>query len=355
MKPSQMRHSIRGSRTNRLLQWVGLLAFILILSACATAKKKFVGTTEANVGIFADTTLALLSDPELGVTKGGPIYTKEFFNPDEEEEKRLEDAIQRAERVANAMVEYSFTIVTFVESEPEEEGRIRLYTEYLSSFDDKVLRALGLDSDYYEAIIEDVRDQKKFIDALKTAQPILNGLGRYMELTQQDIIQAVNALAVKIDKKIDTKYSDVITYQESLEAEKYEILLTIAQLYLAAKGDKAAYKRALARGTILNKALIPKGSSPSYEELKKIVIHLMERLENMDRIWKEIEPDWIAYRETHRELDRLVAEAKKEIDETRITTLVWVRAHQKMAAGIFSPAEWFTARDIAELGVKAAL
>jgi hypothetical protein len=336
---------MKGGGADRLLKWVCLLAVILMLSACASARKKFLGTTEANVGMFADTTLAMVGDPEFGFVRGSAIYIKVFLNLDEEEEKNFVNAMRRAELVMAAMVEYSFTIVNFVESEPEPEGRVRLYAEYISAFEDKVIKALGLDADHYEAIIEDVRDQKKFMDALKAAQPIINGLGRYMHLALTDMSKALDAWAEKVDKKIDTKYAEVIRYQEDLESEKYEILATMGQLGLAAKGDKEAYKRALAKGTILSKEVIPRGSSASYEELTEIWKYLGERLDGIDRIWKEIEPDWTTYRETHRELDQLISKSKREMTRVRLTTLVWVRAHQKMASGKFSPAEWFNIKD----------
>lgn len=342
MRPSQMRYSMRRSRTNRLLQWVGLLAVILILSACAASKRKFVGSTRADVGVFADQTLVMMGDPEFGFSKGTEIYTKVFLDPDGAEEIRFARSMKSAERVMAAIVKYTLTILTFVETESEDEGRIRLYTQYLSSFDDKVLKALKLDDDYYEEILLDVRSQDKFMDALVAAQPLINGAGRYMDQTLIDMSENLDALEKKVDKKIDAEYADVIRYQKTLESEEYEILATLEELYLyLSRRDKEAYKRALAHGTILDKEVIPRGSSPSYAELSKVRDHLLERLDGIDRIWKIIEPDWITYRETHRELDALADMVKRQIVRVRLTTLVWVRAHMKMASGKYAPAEWF--------------
>ncbi len=77
----------------------------------------------------------------------------------------------------------------------------------------------------------------------------------------------------------------------------------------------------------------------------------------MLRVGEEIEPDWIHYRATHLELDDLYKDAQYEIRQIRLITLVWIRAHQKMASGIVSPAEWFDISDapamLLKMGTKA--
>ena len=63
-------------------------------------------------------------------------------------------------------------------------------------------------------------------------------------------------------------------------------------------------------------------------------------------IGTEITPDWETYRATHRELDQLYGKAIERLNKTRLMTLIWLRAHQKMAAGVQSPAEWFNINDL---------
>ena len=73
--------------------------------------------------------------------------------------------------------------------------------------------------------------------------------------------------------------------------------------------------------------------------------HLVEKLDKVHRIGEEIKQDWEVYRATHRELDNLHKKARFETRQIRFMTLVWLRAHQKMASGVTNPAEWF---DISE-------
>ena len=75
------------------------------------------------------------------------------------------------------------------------------------------------------------------------------------------------------------------------------------------------------------------------------------------KIWKKIEPDWQLYRKTHQELDENHIKVLEDANRLRITMIVWLRAHQKMAADITNPAEWFSVEDapteLFKLGTKA--
>jgi hypothetical protein len=66
----------------------------------------------------------------------------------------------------------------------------------------------------------------------------------------------------------------------------------------------------------------------------------MKRLDAIHKIENEISPDWEVYRATHRELDKLHMTTLDRINRARFITLVWLRAHHKMAPGVATPAEW---------------
>ena len=71
------------------VQWICLLAILFLLSACASFNQKFKPSVEADVGIFADHTLAMLEAADFGISKNNALYTKEFFNYNEPEEIRF--------------------------------------------------------------------------------------------------------------------------------------------------------------------------------------------------------------------------------------------------------------------------
>lgn len=342
-----------GHRVNRVIQLLGLLA---IMPGCASLDGKFTGTPEANVGVFADNTIAMLSESSLGFSSGQAIYTREFYALEEAEEKKLLENKAVADKVIGVMLKYSLRLVTIAETEKDEKSRVTAYVEFLDSIDDAAVEALGLERDHYDQLIQKVSTQEKFLDALRVAQPIINAVGRYLELALSDMATAIDNLVIKVDKKIDIEYQDVIRYQEILEAEKFDILAGMEQLYLTSKGDNKAFDRFLDIGVIADPEKLPKGE-PKYKDMRIMSDYLLERLDRLHRIGEEIESDWDNYRKAHIELDRLAANAKIEIRQVRLINLVWLRAHQKMASGVVSPAAWFdineAPKELINMGAKA--
>ena len=229
--------------------------------------------------------------------------------------------------------------------------RIEAYVIYLKEMDDSILEALELDKGYYERLINEVGKQEKFMDALKKAQPIIDALGRYMEKALDDLEEAAEQLEDKLDIKIDQRYAKLIHYQKTLEKEKYAILSALEQLHLSGKGDFDAYNRLKIGETVIPLGVIPEGPL-THEQQWEIAKHLMETLDMIDKIWHQIKPDWELYRDTHLELDRLHKKLTDETSRIRLISLVWLRAHLKMASGIASPAEWFNINETPSMLIK---
>lgn len=334
--------------------WTALPIIFLMLAGCTSLKAKFNPSVEANVGIFADNTMAMLDATGFGFSKNKALYTKEFFK-DEAEERHFFETRDGAEKVLKAMMRYSLKLVSITDIHENTEDRVAAYADYLGQMDDAILEALKLEKDYYAELITEVGEQDKFMDALKTAQPIVDALGRYMEKALDELEDAAEVLVAKVDSKIDLRYADLIRYQAKLEKEKYAILSGLEHLYLTGQGDKDAYRRLKSGETTIPKGMVP-DDRPTYEELWQIARHQIDNLDTLHKIVVEIQPDWDLYRETHLELDRLHDELNTESRQMRLLTLVWIRAHQKMASGITSPAEWFNINEapsmLLNLGTK---
>ena len=83
--------------------------------------------------------------------------------------------------------------------------------------------------------------------------------------------------------------------------------------------------------------------------------YLRGRLKRANEIGKEIEQDWNVYRATHEELDNLYDEYQKYIRLARVLTVTWVNAHQQMAAGTSTPAEWFDIKKAPGMALRAII
>ena len=342
---------MEGSRSRFMWGGLAFLCAAVSLSSCATVSGKFTPTMKENVGIFADQTVALLSQADFGFTRSETIYTRPFWDEEGEEEKNLVRSLDLAKESFRGIIDYSYEIVLIAETKDAEKEKVEAYADFISDFDDKLLEDLRYSRDHYVDLIREVREQESFLDALKKAQPIINAAGKYNNRVLDDMVESMDVVMLKMEDRIDTEYREVIRYQEILEDEKYAAFQALEQLYLTHKGDRDAFGRFIESGVLRSKKLLPEGP-PSEEDLIRLNQTVLGQLDNINRVWMEISQDWENYRATHRELDELHAKMLENINRARMVTLLWTRAHQKMAHGVLAPAEWFDIKDLVGIGTK---
>ena len=117
---------------NQIINWLGIITIVLVLSSCASLGTKFNATTEADVNVFADTTMAMLKEANFGFSKGEALYTREFYDLEEPEEKKLGKSVKESENVLYVMLKYSLELVAITDAQETAEGQIQAYADYLS-------------------------------------------------------------------------------------------------------------------------------------------------------------------------------------------------------------------------------
>lgn len=320
-----------------------ILCSFWLLTGCATmtsVSKKFSAHQKANIGIFADQTITMLSDADFGFDRDESIYTREFLGSNVEGDLELQHGLKEAGWFFGEIVQYSLGLVTIVETKKGGADRVAAYQEFMSGFNNEMLDKLDLAPDYYASTLEEIGKQEEFLEALRKGQLIINAAARYMHQVLDQIEVDLDIVVKNVETKIEEEYNEVILYQEALEEEKYTILRSFGLLYMAYKGEPDAFDDLVAEDSIRRKELIPRGK-PTIDELEAIGKHLRIRLDAIHLIEQEIQKDWDNYRATHRELDRLHQKAIAQNRRARLITLVWLRAHQKMSSGLSSPADWF--------------
>jgi hypothetical protein len=331
---------------------LGVLLFAISLSSCTTLSTKFRGVTKADIGFFADETITILSQADFAFTRNETVYTREFFSPDGVEEHQLQALVTQVEILFDRILDYSLGLVVIYQTKGSDAKRVEAYADSLEIIDDKFLEAVKLPRESFEELIAEIRKQEKFIDALQAAQPILNGAGWYMNTVLNDMVDATDKLALRVEEQIDKRYAEIIWYQEALEEEKNTVLNALKLVYNTFSGDKGAYDRLRASGAIRQQGLLPK-STPSQKELEAIADHLMTRLEALHKISQQVDPMWNLYRAAHTELDQLYDKMIESINKARVLIIVWVSAHYQMASGKKAPAEWFDIGAVPNLTARA--
>lgn len=341
----------------RVLFSLFCMALLLDLAGCAGFTEKFQPQTTEDVGYFADQTITLLNQADFGFSRDETVYTREFYDNKGALESRLNSKVDEIDYIFQGIIEYSIELVLIVQANDTDKTRINAYANYLekaSRENERLYAQVRLPKEVYQQVLEKIRAQTNFRDALINAQPILSGLGWHMNNLLNEIKITTDAVGFKMEERIDERYAEVIRYQKALEKEKYNVLRALSYVYLTYAGDKEAYQNLRKSNIVRDIKILPK-SVPNEDGLRKIAEHLRTRLDVLENIGEDILQDWKVYRATHNELDQLHAKMMKSIHLMRMLTMVWLHAHQQMAAGKTQPAEWFEWQDVAKKAVDALL
>ncbi len=334
-----------------------VIALLLGVTGCAGFSEKFSPQITENMSYFADQTVTMLNQADFSFSRDETVYTREFYQNEGELEGRLNSMVDEVDDIFDGIIEYSVELVLVVQANNTDAARIKAYAAYLEKIsrnNERLYVQINLPEPIYQQTLEKIKEQTKFREALIAAQPILSGAGWYMNKLLNEIKVATDSIAFKMEDRIDERYEEVIQYQKALEKEKYNVLRALSYVYLTYAGDKDAYQRLRKSNVVRDKKILPK-NVPDEVGLRKIAEHLRARLDGLQRIGEDIQPDWETYRATHAELDQLHAKMMKNIQLMRMLTMVWLHAHQQMAAGKTEPAEWFSWQDVTKNAINAIL
>jgi hypothetical protein len=330
-----------------------ILLTTCLLNGCASYKKKFKNKTVANIGHFADSTIAMLSDLDMQLNREDTLLVRRFVDMSAPEEllvAKLNTDLK--ERLGN-IVRYSIEIVNIAESDSAVTNKIQDYADYLIVLRGSVENHEEIDVSVFDDTIEQIRQQTLFVEALRKAQPLLNTVIMASALEIDELIEAIEVLSRKVDGRIDEEYTDIIRYRTKLEREKFDILTAFEIIYDAYRKNDPELSKLRESGVIWTPEIIPEGR-PTRDDLKNIGSHLSTRMEALARIQEEMKPNWDDYLSTHRELDAIIDKTIRSAQHARIIMLTWVRAHQKMSTGKVSEADWFDIGETTKALIKNA-
>lgn len=330
-----------------------LVLAIALLNGCASYNEKFKNKSVANIGYFADSTITMLSDLDLSLSREDTLLVRRFIDESAPAEQLVEQLDKQLKMDLTNLVRYSIEIVNIAESEKDEITRVALYSDFLAGFRESIIEKHDVSFGLFDDTLEEVRAQTEFIEALRSAQPLLNAGVMAAALDVAELIDAVQALSIKIDQRIDVEYADIIRYREKLEREKFDVMTAFEIIYDSYRMKEPNLAELRKSGVIWTPEIIPTGR-PSRKDLQNIGEHLHARLEALDLVQAEMKPNWEDYIATHKELDIVADETVQSAYDARIIMLTWVRAHQKMSSGVIDPAAWFDIGEVTKSLIKSA-
>ena len=201
-----------------------LAVAVAVTSGCTSYKKNFKNKTVVNIGSFADSTITMLSNLDLSMSREETLLVRRFIDESAPEEQMVQQLDDQLKVDIGNMMRYSIDIVNIAESDLTETNKIYRYADYLVTFRDGLLEKHGVNFSLFDDTIEEVMAQTEFLEALRKAQPLLNAGVMAAALDVDELIKAIEILSRKVDQRIDFEYSDIIRYRAKLEREKFDVL-----------------------------------------------------------------------------------------------------------------------------------
>jgi len=320
----------------RRITLVLVLTGFALLAGCSQLRS----TQRLDLAPFAEYTVNLAADIEYGLTKGARVRYLQDYRGDPEVVANNEQW-NRVRTLLRSVVAYSVEITTLGNSQLSERGR----NEELAKFLDRLVRPVMQDNPdllhiseaRLDTILVDIKDQQKFLDALGSAQPLIDESARIAELIFDDLQDSLDETADHLRRRIEADSADVRRVRGLILEGQARIFESLILLGRYRGGDESALEQLTANEPETAELMSTTGKL-TLAEIQQLEERLLYKLDTGANMKDLITPDLEYYRNQVSELDELYTNSMLHLKKARVTVMVWARAHRDLAHGITDPA-----------------
>ena len=316
------------------------LLCLLCLVVVATGCSSFKSHKRMNLAPFAETTISLASDIEFGLTETSrSTNLRKYWKDPVLLEHRQE--WEKVRVLLKGVVAYSVEITALGNSNLSGPERC----EELASFLDPLARPVVLyervrahiSEERMGEILEDIRAQKKLLDALAAAQPLIDEVARISDNIFDEVQESLDKTTLHVVGRIDAENTQVVKFAELVKRRQYEVFETILLLARYRTGDESALPLLWELDPQL-KEHAKSDKKLTQEEIFAIEARLIKKSEFAYDIKELIAPDMVLYEAEQQAMADLYTDATHQLKRARVTMIIWARAHRNLASGITDPA-----------------
>ncbi|QGX38694.1 hypothetical protein [Permianibacter aggregans] len=292
-------------------------ASALFLSACSSVEKKFSGEQIPNISHFSEQTNALLGEFSATALSTEADQIGDLLNAKGAAERQYRDNVRVINGLLAGVRDYSAKLVNIAEMRGSESEKIAAYHALLHEYVPGLTTALKLPEDHFQATLQDVLRQENLRKAIRQAEPIVEAAVTQLHNELNLVEQSADAVVASARQRLQNHFQPLLDSQAPLYAEKTDLL----KQYVKVLEQRSAQTQALPGGT-------------------------RQRIQDLLTVQALLEKDWQHYQQQREALARLTNTVREESARLRYFMHVWARAHQKMATGVYLPAEWFDLNDL---------
>jgi len=326
----------RAVRRRVLLLVLALLAAATCLAGCSSFKSH----KRLDMGRFAEDMIAVAGEIQYSLGQTKAVYIRDYMDTPELVPLRIE--AERAKRLVRGVIAYSIQLVTVGDSQKPDVEKAKALAGYLEEVLPAVTEADGptikLTPAEIDTILADIRAQKKYLDAIAAAQPIVDETAIVSGDIFDDLNAAMDAAVVAVRRRIEEKYGTARTADEALRQRQLQTVYNIGYLKLIRTGVPGALDSLLVHEPSLP-ALVNVRDGLDDGEIQRIEDRMLELLTRLREVREQLAPDLEMYFRQQDELDTLDAVWSAELRKARVAVIAWARAHKRMAQGVTDPAD----------------
>ena len=314
---------------------VTIVLAALMASGCAT----FFGKKHVNLAPFAENAVSVAADIEYGLVRTRTVYDRPYVDGPAVAHYTAQWGGVRA--MLRGIVAYAVEVVTISESNMNEREQAQALARYVNSLGRPIVEARAHDLHFtpqaFDSIVIRIGEQKKYLQALNAAQPIVDEVARVAADTLEALKGSLEQAREEVSNRIHTEHIGMLAYRDYLRDTQTRTLRSMMLLTLARRGSTAAIDSMLSEDPAL-RDFLKDPDHPTRADFKPLEDRMMARLVMFKSIREQLVPEMDQEDREMRELDDLVLEGRTSIVKAAGAVDVWRRSHQTMAAGITDPA-----------------
>jgi len=314
-----------------------LISFLIFITiGCATFQSK----QKLDLSPFANSMITVAGDIQYSLFQHRLVTVRKMTKGPEVQ--KFAKNIDKLRRVIRGIIAYSIEIVTVSESNKSGKEKANALANYLNGLKrpmlEKPLPELHLTVEQLDTIVMNVRSQKKFLDALGAAHPLIDEVSRATGELTEDSKTQLDKAEREITEAWIKEYSGAIWATSIIKHHQFG---TLKALYYAGqylRGNQSALDSFYLYDPI-SKKMYPEGHQLDVTELLEIEERLyynMSLIQDMKHMYQQ---DMLDYEKGLLELDETKQVYNKALRTARIAILMWSRAHLQLSRGVTEPAE----------------
>jgi len=307
---------------------------VVLVSGCSL----FTPSTRLEIRPFSESTIAVTSDIRYGAWDVTSIYLRPYVGGPEQ--RKVEALAAEVRALIVSIISYSVDVVALGRSELPGTRRSQMYGDLLLELATTPIDRGWSDYPYSReqltTIADSARRQKKMLDALAVAQPVIDVLvdvgAELIDSLDAQVLLAYDEILAGIEKD----HAGELKFDQLAKAGQLQMFREVQLLSEYRRGNKPALDSLYV--IFPESRELVEHDPPTAADLLHVEDRITERFVRLSNAVGQMTPRLDLYYAKLRELEERNNAMAARLARGRLALLAWSRGHQRLASGVTDPA-----------------